>query len=371
MPENLSPELNDLAARCASFADDVLLPLATNGTDPQTAGAQVVEHSRSAGFFQMTQPVDFGGSAADPLSLVVVRETLASRNPPYLHRVFGPGPGVLGGCNDHLREHYLEPLLAGRKRGGFGFTEPDTAPKHTWAREDGDDLIVTGQKSYVTGGGDADFVNALVDIEERGMAMVVIDTDAPGVEKERLFRSLDGSHHAAFRFDAVRVPAANVIGEPGAGLPRAMGQILDTRLAIAAECSGLAIWVLDFLENYLNAPHRSGKPLSSREGVRIRYAELRIQAFAVRSVLYRTARLATAGENIINEGIMTKVFSTEAIGNIVDGAIQLVGGIALVDDHPLAALYQKVRSLRLAEGATDVLKLNLSRGRFELGKGRV
>ena len=366
MPENLSPEHQQLAERCAAFADAML-----DVADSDDAASVIMERSRAEGFFQMTQPAEFGGTAADPLSLVVVRETLASRNPPHLNRVFGPGPGVLGGCNEYLRQNYLEPLLAGRKRGGFGFTEPDSAPRHTFAVRDGDTLVITGQKSYVTGGGDADFVNTLVDVEGDGMAMVVIDTDAPGVTRERLFRSLDGSRHAAFRFDSVRVPSTHLIGEPGAGLPRAMGQILDTRLAIAAECSGLAMWVLAFLEDYLNAPHRSGKPLSAREGVRIRYSELRIQAYAVRAMLYRTARLATAGENIVNEGIMTKVFATEAIGAIVDGGIQLVGGIALVDDHPLAALYQRVRSLRLAEGATDVLKLNLARGRFDLGKGRV
>ena len=371
MPESLSPELNNLMARCAQFADDVLLPLADAPEGGNTAADTVVRESRKAGFFQMTQPADFGGTAADPLSLVVARETFASRNPPYLHRVFGPGPGVLAGCSDHLRANYLEPLLLGQKRGGFGFTEPDSAPRHTFAVVDGDHLVINGQKSYVTGGGEADFINALVDIEGQGMAMIVIDTDAPGVDRERVFQSLDGSQHAAFRFVDARVPANHVIGEPGAGLPRAMGQILDTRLAIAAECSGLALWVLDYLENYLDAPHRSGKPLSAREGVRIRYSELRIQAYAVRAMLYRTARLAAAGENIVNEGIMTKVFATEAIGTIVDGAIQLVGGIALVTDHPLASLYQRVRSLRLAEGATDVLKLNLARGRFELGKGRI
>ncbi len=103
----------------------------------------------------------------------------------------------------------------------------------------------------------------------------------------------------------------------------------------------------------------------------MRYAELRIQAYAARSMLYRTARLADSGENIVNEGIACKVFASEAVGEIVDIAIQLVGGVALIEGHPLEVLYRQVRALRLAEGGSDVLRLNLARGKLELNKGRI
>ena len=85
--------------------------------------------------------------------------------------------------------------------------------------------------------------------------------------------------------------------------------------------------------------------------VRWHYANLRIKAFAARSMLYRTARLADHGENIVNEAMACKVFATETIGEI-DTAIQLVGGVALVEDHPLAILYRKVRGWRLRGPAT-------------------
>ena len=130
-------------------------------------------------------------------------------------------------------------------------------------------------------------------------------------------------------------------------------------------------WVLEFVTGHLEAPHRSGSPLGSREGVRLRYADMRIKAYAARSMVYRTARLADAGENIINEGIACKVFATEAVGEIVDAAIQLVGGNALTVGHPLEVLYRRVRASRLAEGANDILRLNLARGRLELDKGRI
>jgi alkylation response protein AidB-like acyl-CoA dehydrogenase len=186
---------------------------------------------------------------------------------------------------------------------------------------------------------------------------------------ERRFESLDGSHHAAFRFDDAQVPADHIIGRPGEGLPRAMRQIGDTRLLIAAEAVGLARWAIEYTTAHLKAPHHSGEPLGAREGVRLRYADLRIRTFAARSMLYRTARLGESGANIVNEGIACKVYATETLSDVVDGAIQLVGGKALTIGHPLEQLYREVRSLRLAEGASDVLRLNLARGSLDLEKG--
>ncbi len=157
-----------------------------------------------------------------------------------------PDPACSAGCAEPLRSQYLMPLLTGEKRAGFAFTEPDDAAHFTRAVSTAEGLRVTGRKSYVTGGGSADFLNALVEIQGQGRAMLVIDTNAPGVVLERRFASLDGSHHAAFRFDDVLVPADRIIGRPGEGLPRAMRQIGDTRLLIAAEAVGLARWAIEF-----------------------------------------------------------------------------------------------------------------------------
>lgn len=364
MPEQLSPQLIELRERCAAFAKDHMLPLADS--DRASAAVQVREASKTAGLFTMTQPAH----AAGQLALCVARETLAAANPPALDAVFGPGAGVLGSVGEPLASSHLAPLLAGEKRGSFGFTEPDDA-EPTAGIIDGDALTINGQKSYVTGGADADFINALVRIEGHGPSMVVIDTDTQGVILEKRFNSLDGSHHAAFRFDNVQVPVSHVIGEPGQGLPEALRQIGDVRLLFAAQACGYLIWVMDLLQSHLQSPDKDGAPRGNKDVVRWHYADLRIKAFAARSMLYRTARLADAGENIVNEGMACKVFATECIGEAVDTAIQLVGGGALVDDHPLALLYKKVRAWRLAEGASDVLRLNIGRGILELGKGRI
>jgi len=368
MPESLSAPLIELRNTCDELAT-TMLSLA----DSETTGARATirDTAKQAGVFTMTQPAAFGGSEASQLALCVARESLAAHNPPYMEAVFGPSPGVLGDVGEPLRSTHLAPLLAGDKRSSFGFTEPDNVKHPTSGVIDGTMLRINGQKSYVTGGADADFINTLVHVEDRGPSMVVIDTDRDGVIVDQKFSSLDGSHHAAFVFRDVEVPTDHIIGESGKGLPRAMRQIGDTRLLFAAQASGYMMWVLDLLTKHLQSPDRSGDPRGNKDVVRWHYANLRIKAYAARSMLYRTARLADSGENAVNEAMATKAFATEAVGEVIDTAIQLVGGVALVETHPLVGLYKKVRAWRLAEGASDILRLNIGRGILELDKGRI
>ncbi|MEI8302209.1 MAG: acyl-CoA dehydrogenase [Burkholderiales bacterium] len=365
MPEFLSPELTALRDRVASLASDTLAALRDDAAlSPADRAARVRAASKAAGIYHLTQAAD-----TPELTLLVVRETLALHNTGHLAGVLGAGAGVLAGVGEPLRSSHLLPVLAGDKRAGFAFTESADAPRPTWAVSEGDTLVVTGSKSYVTGGAHADFLAALVDVEGQGPSMVIIDTDAPGVSITRHFGSMDGSQHAAFRFEAVRVPRHHAIGAPGDGRGRALAKISAVRRAVAADCVGSAGWIIGLLAEELRRPRRSGLVLAASERIRLRYGDLRIRAYAARSAVYRAARLADAGHDAVNETIAAKVLASEIAGEIADAAIQLLGGEALVTGHPLEAQFRRLRSLRLAEGETDTLRVNLARGHLDLGKG--
>ena len=373
MPDNLSPDLREVKASMTSFIAEVLVPAALLD-DPDQAAEQVRAAAKSHGFFPKTQPASHGGNPASTLELTMLREMLAATNLPVAKYVFGPGPGILHSAEGELKTHYLDPVLGGEKQGSFGFTEPDSATRPTYGVLERDQITITGQKSYVTGGQTADFVSALINIEgpdgeKLGTAMVVIDLDLPGVEVSEQFSSLDGSGHVSIVFNQVVVPKSRMVGKLGEGMPRALGNIGNVRLMVSAEATGICMWVLDFVEQHLKAPHRSGTPLGEKEGVRLRFADMRIQTYAARSVLYRAARCVDSGENAVNETIAAKVFCTETAGQVVDWGVQLVGGQALVQGHPLEALYRRVRAFRFVEGASDLLRLNLAKGKLELGKG--
>lgn len=376
MPDQLPEELVQTRESARKFLADVILPLEKSDSAPAAIQDQVRKASQKAGFYYKTQPKEFGGNPASIMELTMLRETWAAANSPLTRLIFGPGPGILHAARGELKEQYLDPVMRGDKKGAFAFTESETARRPTRARIDGGHLIVNGQKSYVTGGATADFVSALVNVEnadgsKAGTAMLVIDREAPGVEIARQFSSMEGSGHVSMLFNDVRVPVSHIIGKIGEGMPRALGNIGNVRLMISAQATGMCMWAIDFVEHHLLEPHRSGTPLGEREGVRMRYADMRIETYVARSALYRTAGLADTGENIVNETIATKVFCTEAAGRVIDGAVQLLGGQALVQGHPLEKMYRQVRSLRLTEGASDLLRINLAKGRLELEKGRL
>lgn len=382
MPESLPADLVDLRERLQAFLQEVR-PLDTGfGEDgvPEEVRAQVRERSKELGFFGMMQPREVGGSEAGPLALVVARETLAAANTPLARYVFGPDPALLRRAEGDVRRRYLEPVLAGEKTWAFAFTEsrgPDAPPKPTWAVRDGEDFLVTGRKSFVTGGATADFYAAMVNVEEggtpegpTGTAMLLIDRTAPGVTITRDFKSMEGGGHVELSFEQARVPQANVLGAVGEGMPWAMGNISEERIASAATACGLAIWTTEYVTKHITGGPE-GRRLADREGVRLRYSDMRVETYAARSMLYRTARLLEAGDDAINETAATKVFCTDVVSRVVDTAVQLVGGQALIVGHPLEAMYRRVRSMRLAGGASDILRLTVARGIVEFDSGRL
>lgn len=370
MPESLPPDVEALRERLEAFLREEVEPLEGElDSDPESPvpaqlARTVRDRSRGAGMWGLAQPRELGGGGAGPLTLTVAHETLAASNLRLARYVVGPHPGVLALAEGKLREDYLEPVLRGEKRSAFAFTEPRDAPRPTEARREGGELVLDGAKAYVTGGAEADFYLVVARTAE-GSALVAVDRDAPGVRITRTFHSLDGSHHVALAFDGARVGSDHVLGRVGEGMPRALRDIGRARLQVAARACGMCLWILERTTRRLGETHRGGKPLGEREGVRLRYADLRIETFAARSVLYRTARLAERGDNVVSEVMTAKVLSTEVLARVVDGAIQLEGGQALVKGHPLEMLYRRARALRLAEGASDVLRLHIARDRLE------
>jgi alkylation response protein AidB-like acyl-CoA dehydrogenase len=382
LPESLSPQLTALRDRVADFLTDELAAweseaaLSFDDPVPETLAARVRERSRELDLHGLAQPTALGGLEAGLLCLTVVREALAASNLRLARYVIGPDPGVLVQAKGALAVSHLEPVLRGEKLAAFAFTEPSDAARPTQATLDGDELVIEGRKGFVTGGADADFYNVLVNVradppESAGTAMVIVDRQTEGLVIEEKFRSLEGGHHVSLRFDSVRVPKGHILGEVGDGLPRALRNISAVRLAMSAAATGICLWTAEHCASHLQAPHRSGTPLGEHEAIRLRYADMRTETYAARSMLYRTARLAESGANVVNEVMATKIFTTETAGRVVDLAMQLVGGRALVEGHPLEVLYRRVRSMRLAEGASDLLRLHLARGRLELEKGRL
>jgi alkylation response protein AidB-like acyl-CoA dehydrogenase len=322
--------------------------------------------SRSAelGLYRLAQPLELGGGGLGPLGRVALYEEIA-RSQCVLHDcILGGDGGLLRLATGSQRERFLLPVLRGALTAALAFTDAREGPRTTAMRR-GDAFVLSGVKSFVTGGPHADLLVTIAKVTDNpggqtGTAIFPVRRDAPGVRLVRDIRTLDGAPHGEFELAHVEVPAADVIGEIGEGVPRALESITALRLRAAATACGAARWTLDYALAQARRPHRSGMSLGEREQVQAMLGQSAMDLFAARAALYAAARAAESGEAEMDVA-MAKAVATEAVAHVVDRAMQLSGGAAVVEGHPLARLYRRIRSWRIAEGTTEILRLTVAR----------
>ena len=366
----LPPDLQELRDRLTAFLRDEVLALEAGLEDAEEPPAELRRRVRmlsdERGFFRLGLPTDEGGGGLGALGMVMVRETIAASGSRLGRYLLGAGGGMLRRGTEEQRRRYLDPVLRGELTTAFAFTDAREGPRTT-ARRDGDAFVVNGVKSFVTGGPTADLLLVVATVAENdggptGSAILIVPRDAPGVELRRRLRTLDGGEHGEFVLRDCRVPPTDVLGEIGQGLPRALETITATRLSLAATAAGTSRWVLDWLLEQIDRPHRSGVPLAEREQVQAMVADCAIELYAARAALYDAARRTESGAEADVETAIAKGLATETAGRVVDRAIQLTGGAAVVEGHPLERLYRTVRGWRIAEGTTEILRLTIARG---------
>ena len=374
MQFDLTPDLSDLQSRLLEFVSEQINPL-TAGVDPESPPPdlrrEIARRSEAAGFYRLALPESDGGMGGGPRLLTAAREALALSGNPLASAALGSGPGIMRlADNPEQREALYAPVVRGQRRAAFAFTEalrPDGNRKPTEAirarLDDGSDgFVVSGAKGFVTGGADSDWLVVVANVPDEGTALLVIDRNAPGVSEGELGASIDGSTHSPFFFDAVPVPGSRLLGNVGDGMPRAMQNIDRMRLGVAAECVGWTRWVARTTLERIEGPHRSGQPLAEQQQVQAIFADLAADSFAARAALYQAADAREADEPTAGTQVAAaKWLASECLHRSVDRAIQLHGAQALLRGHPLERLYRWSRSLRIAEGPTELLRLTVTR----------
>ena len=369
--EPLPSDLTGLRARLQQFLAAELLHAERERGITDEGGADgelrrwVRQRSAATGFYRLLQPAEAGGGGLGPLAEVVLREAIAVSGAVLGRFVLGDAGGVLEHAVGTQRERFLLPVLRGELSAAFAFTDAQEGPRTTATRR-GDGFALEGVKAYVTDGPAADLLLTVARVVDAagavaGTGLFVVPRTAPGVTLRRTFRSLDGGVHGEFELRQVAVGPDDVVGAIGEGLPRARERITGVRLATAATACGTARWALEWALAQARRPHRSGAPLAERNEVQAQLAESATDWLAARSTLYAVARRAEAGVPVEAEAAIAKVVATEAVGRVVDRAMQLAGGAAVAEDHPLARAYRRIRGWRMAEGTTEALRLVIGR----------
>ena len=331
------------------------------------------------GFMAIQIPEEFGGaggtffdsvlaveemSAVDPSAGVVVdvQNTLVNN-------------AVLRWANPEQRQRYL-PKLAREWLGSYALSEPgsgsDAFAMQTVARRDGGSYVLSGRKLWITNALEASlfivFANADPAQGYRGITAFLVERDAQGfrVGKKEDKLGIRASSTCELIFEDCRVPAAQVLGEPGKGYKIAIETLNEGRIGIGAQMIGLARGAWEAALDYARERKQFGKPIADFQAIQFQLAEMSTQLEAARLMVYNAARLKDSGASFVREAAMAKYFSSVVAERVASLAVEIFGGNGFVKDYPVEKFYRDAKIGKIYEGTSNmqlqtIAKLILSR----------
>lgn len=327
-----------------------------------------------AGFMGMLVPQEYGGSASDFTGYCIALEALSAAD---------CGVGTIFHCHNTFyylidrhgtaeqKQRFLRAGATGESIGAAMITEPhmgsDTAGMKTTARRDGDHFVIDGTKQFISNGSEAGTVLVIAVTDpgagRRGISAILVDPSTPGFIVNRVENKMGQrtAHTAQIRFDGVRVPASNVMGEVGAGYRLIMSGLADGRIAIAAQAVGVAQAALDAAVRYAKEREAYGRPIFELQAVSFRLAEMAAQVAVARQYYIHAARLLDAGLPCAKEAAIAKLFASDMAERVCSDALQTFGGYGYLEDFPVERYCRDVRVCRIYEGTSDIQKLIISR----------
>jgi acyl-CoA dehydrogenase len=361
----------DLAAALNTWLDETPFPHHVNEDKVDAACAEFLAAMVKGGFVK--HAVRRGQEPLDVPSLCLIREHFA-RHSGLLDFVFamqglGSGPISLFG-NEMQRAHYLGDVAAGERVAAFALSEPeagsDAAALTLTATTDSDHYVLDGEKTWISNGGIADFYVVFARTGEapgaKGVSAIIVDADTPGLKIAERIPLIAAHPLAQLRFENVRVPRENLIGNPGEGFKIAMATLDVFRSTVGAAALGMARRALDETLRRVKTREINGAPMAELQMVQAMIADMALKIDAAALLIYRAAWTKDSGAaRITREAAMAKLYATETAQEVIDAAVQLHGGWGVVHGHPVECLYRDIRALRIYEGASEVQKIIIAR----------
>ena len=343
--------------------------------DADAACKALVRRLGEAGVLRRCVPAAHGGASTeiDSRALCVIRETLAWHDglADFAFAMQGLGTGAISlSGTEELKARVLPKVAAGELISAFALTEPeagsDVAAMATTARLDGDVYVLDGEKIFISNGGIADVYTVFARTGEapgtRGISAFVVFADTPGFEVVERIETLAPHPLAHIRFDGCRVPASQLLGEPGEGFRIAMRTLDIFRPSVAAAALGFARRALDEALAHARSRRMFGATLADLPTAQSTLGEMATAIDAASLLVMRTAwRRDVQKLNATKEAAMAKMTATENAQWVIDQALQMFGGRGVRSGEITERLYREIRALRIYEGATEVQKLIIGR----------
>ena len=380
MDFSIPPELDELRARTAAFVRDKIIPLETDPRQGRHGPTDAFRRelnalAAAAGLLAPHVGTEWGGLGLSHVGKALVFEEAGySLLGPLAMNISAPDEG-----NMHLleavatpeqKERFLRPLAAGQVRSCFCMTEPapgagsDPAALATTARRDGNHWVINGVKWFITGAEGAAFAIIMAKGEDDQATMFLADMDSPGIEVVRAMDSLDQGFpggHGVVRFTDLRVPASDILGEPGKGFRYAQVRLAPARLTHCMRWLGAARRAHAIAADYARRREVFGQLLGAHEGVGFMLADNEMDIRMSRLAIWQTAWVLDQGRSGGTESSMAKVFCAEAIWRVVDRCVQTLGGQGVTGETLVERIFREVRGFRIYDGPSEVHRWSIAR----------
>lgn len=378
MDFSISDEQKMIIELVRTFVTNEIMPYEdeverTGQVSPELA-KQVIDKSLEAGIYAANMPEELGGGGLDDLTLAMVERELG-RSSYALQMMVARPSNILRACVGEQIEQYLLPTIRGERVDCLAMSEPDAGSDvrgmKCKAVPDGDDWIITGTKHFISHADVADYVILFAATGEeetpRGPKKLIttflVDMGTPGFEVADGYNSVShsGYHNAILNFDSCRVPGSAVLGEVHKGFDVANEWLGATRLQVAATSLGRADRSIEIATEWAATRRQFGQQIGKFQGVSFKLADMATQRDAAELLTYRAAWKASQGAMTDSDAAMAKVVATEMLAFVTDEAIQILGGMGLMDELPLERFWRDSRIERIWDGTSEIQRHIISR----------
>ncbi|MEU6751850.1 acyl-CoA dehydrogenase family protein [Spirillospora sp. NPDC046719] len=385
MDFSLSAEERQIRDTVRSFVEKEVMPLEPEVLRNERAGRpgldpgvlrDLRDKARRSGFWGINTPEEYGGAALGPLMSAIVAMETGRTFVPFSFG--GTADNILYACDAAQKRAYLIPTIEGERRSCFAITEPgagsDARGIRTRAVRDGDDWVINGEKTFITGGNEADFVMvfAVTDPDlgaDGGVTCFLVDRDM-GWKSEPI-PTMGEWGPASLVFEDVRVPGANVLGEVGKGFELAMRWIGQGRYMIPARAIGAAERMLQMAVDYAKVRVSMGHPIADYQAIQWMIADSQVEIEAAKWLTLYAAWRVREGLDARHASSIAKLNGATMANRVVDRVLQIHGGMGYTKELPIERWYRELRLLRIFEGTDEIqrrtIARNLLKGHVRLG----
>jgi len=371
----LGEEHDELRTAIRELAEAKIAPRAAEIDETSEFPQDVHDALAASGFNAIHIPEQYGGQGADSLSACIVIEEVArvcasSSLIPAVNKL-GTLPLMLAASDAQLKR-YLPPVASGAAMFSYALSEreagSDAAAMKTRAVRDGDDWVINGQKSWISGAGVSRYYTVMAvtdpDAKAKGISAFVVHDDDQGVSFGAPERKLGihGSPTREVHFDQVRIPGDRLIGEPGTGFATAMRTLDHTRITIGAQALGIAQGALDYATGYAKERQQFGRTIGQFQGIQFLIADMAMKVEAARALVYRAAAMSERNDpELTFFGAAAKCFASDTAVSVTTDAVQILGGAGYTRDHPVERMMRDAKITQIYEGTNQIQRIVMAR----------